>query len=133
MLDEMHMLLGEIWAYDPHSVISNRRIENGYSTFIHESRPDLEKIASRGVISLAGSNIQTPIISEKSNKRSKETMIDLDDEEQGANKRKIFTEEFTFNPPSFYLHLGEEKNVPASPRSHEISPEQVPLIKQMFT
>ena len=65
MLDEMHMLLGERWAYDPHNVISNRIIENGYLAFIHESRPDLEKIASKGVIISAGANIQTPIISEK--------------------------------------------------------------------
>ena len=65
MLDEMHMMLGESWAYDPHSVISNRRIENGYSAFIHESRPNLEKIASKGVMSSTGSNIHTPIISEK--------------------------------------------------------------------
>ena len=40
MLDDMHMLLGESWAYDPYSVISNRRIENGYFAFIHESRPE---------------------------------------------------------------------------------------------
>lgn len=57
----------------------------------------------------------------------------LDGEEQGVEKRTKFTEEFTFNPPGFSLHLGEEQNVLASPRSHEISHEQVPLIKQMFT
>lgn len=72
MLDEMHMMLGESWAYDPHNVISNRKIENGYSAFIHESRLDLERRESKGVISLAGSNIQTPIISEKSNKINSE-------------------------------------------------------------
>lgn len=65
MLDEMHLLLGEKWAYDPHSVISNRRIENGYSTFIHESIPDIEKMASKGVAGLVSSNVQTHVIPEK--------------------------------------------------------------------
>ena len=60
-------------------------------------------------------------------------IIDLDDEEQGVEKRTKFVEEPTSNSPGFSLHLGEEKNVTSSPRSHEISHEQVPLIKQMFT
>ena len=115
------MLLGESWAYDPHNVISNRIIENGYSAFTHERKLDLEKIASKGVMSSIGSNIQTPIISENSNKRSKETVIDLEDEKQGAEKRANFSEESAYNPPGFSLRLGEEQNVPASPRSHEIS------------
>ena len=71
MLDGMHLLLGDKWAYDPHKVISNRRIENGYSKFVHESRPDIEKLANKGFAGSVGSNIQTPIISKKYSKRSK--------------------------------------------------------------
>ena len=59
MLDEMHLLLGEKWAYDPHSVISNRRIENEYLAFIHESKPDIEKMANKGFAGSVSSNVQT--------------------------------------------------------------------------
>ena len=57
MLDGMHLLLGDKWAYDPHSVIYSRRIDNGYSALIHERRLDLEKMASKGVVSLVSSNV----------------------------------------------------------------------------
>ena len=65
----------------------------------------------------------------KETKRTKEVVIDLDDEEQGAKKRTKLTKEPTSISPSFSLHLGEEKNVPASPNNHEASHEKVPLIK----
>ena len=38
MLEEMNLLLGEKWAYDPCHIISKKRMENGYAHFIHESR-----------------------------------------------------------------------------------------------
>ena len=50
MLEETHLLLGEKWSYDPHGVISQRRIENRYSVFSHVSRPDQEKLANLGEI-----------------------------------------------------------------------------------
>ena len=39
MLTDMHFSLEGKWAYDLYHVISNRRVENGYSPFVHESRP----------------------------------------------------------------------------------------------
>ena len=59
-------------------------------------------------------------------------MVDLEDEEQGAEKRAKLNEEPTYTQPGFSLQLGEEKNIPASPRRNESTHEQVPLIKQMF-
>ena len=50
MLEETHLILGEKWSYDPHGVISQRRIENGYSAFSHVSRPDQKKLANLGEI-----------------------------------------------------------------------------------
>ena len=46
MLEDMHLLLSEKWAYDPHKVISNKRVENGYFAFIHDNKPALEKLAN---------------------------------------------------------------------------------------
>jgi len=93
MLYGMHLLLGEKWAYDPHSVISHTRIDNRYSAFIHESRQDLEKLASKGVVSSISSNVQTLIILKKSNKIGKEVVVDSEDEEHRAEKRAKFKEE----------------------------------------
>ena len=129
LLEETHMLLGEKWAYDPHGVISQRRIENGYSAFIHESRPEQEKVANKGEISSVNTSIQTPVITEKTNKRGKEVVIDLDDEVTRGEKRTKFAEDHSSNSPGFSLHWGEEQNAPSSPGGHESSHEQVPLIK----
>ena len=60
-------------------------------------------------------NILTPIIVEKIVKRTKEMVIDLDDEEQGDMKRTKVTEEPASTVPGFSLHLGEEQNAPTSP------------------
>ena len=84
MLDGIQLQLGDKWAYDPHKVISNRRIENGYSTFVHESRLDIEKLEIKGFLGSATSNIQTPVISKKSSKRIKEAVVDSEDEEKRA-------------------------------------------------
>ena len=78
------------------------------------------------------SNIQTPVISEKSNKRGKEAVVDSEDEEQRTEKRTKLSEDSADSQPSFSLQLEDDKNVPASPRRHENTQEQVPLIKQMF-
>ena len=56
-------------------MISNRRIGNGYSTFIHERRPGIEKMANKGFAGFVSSNVQTPVISKKSNKRGKEATL----------------------------------------------------------
>ena len=89
-------------------MIYQRRIENGYSAFIHESRPEQEKMASQGEISAVNTSIQTPIITEKTNKIGKEAIIDIDDEEPRGEKRTKFTEDHSSNSPGFSLHLGEE-------------------------
>ena len=79
MLEDMHLLLSEKWAYDPHQVISNRRVENGYSTFIHDNEPKLENLANKSFADSVSSSIQILIISEKLSKISKETTIDSED------------------------------------------------------
>ena len=77
--------------------------------------------------------MKTPIISEKSNKMAKEAVIASEDEEQRAEKRKKLNEDLAGAQPSFSLQLGDEKNVPSSPRTQEYSLDQVPLIKQFFS
>lgn len=57
MLDGMHLLLGDKWAYDPQKVISNRRVENGYSAFVHDSRPYIEKLANKSFAGSTSSSI----------------------------------------------------------------------------
>ena len=71
ILEDMHLLLGEKWAYDPHQVISKRRVENGYSAFTHESKPEIEKLANKGFAGTGNTSIETLIISKKVNKRGK--------------------------------------------------------------
>lgn len=118
MLDGIHLLLGDKWAYDPHPVISNRRIENGYSLFVHESRSDIMKLPNIGFEGSISSNIQTPLISEKLSKRSKEVVVDSEDEEKRAEKITKLIEDIIGAQPGFSLQLGDEKNVLASPRRH---------------
>lgn len=49
LLNDMCLLQVVEWAYDPHQVISKRRMENGYSTFVHESRLETEKMENEGL------------------------------------------------------------------------------------
>ena len=87
---------------------------------------------NKGFAGSVSSNVQTPVISEKPNKRGKEAVIDSEDEEQRTEKRTKLSEDSEDIQPGFSLQLGEEKNVPTSPRRHENTQEQVPLIKQVF-
>ena len=48
MLTHMHLSLEGKWAYNPYHVISNHRVKNGYSAFVHESRPEMEKLQNGG-------------------------------------------------------------------------------------
>jgi len=69
------------WAYDPHQIISKRRLENGYSAFVHESKIETEKLENGGLENSQGIEIETPSITEKWVKRVREEVIDLEDEE----------------------------------------------------
>ena len=89
----MHFLLGEKWAYDPHKVIYNKIIENGYSSFVHDSKPKMEKLANKGFVGSGNTSIKTPIISEKESKINKEKAIDYEDEEHRTEKRTKLSEE----------------------------------------
>ena len=42
LLKEMNFELGDVWNYDPHGVISQRREKIKASTYIHEHRPKIE-------------------------------------------------------------------------------------------
>lgn len=75
------------WAYDPHQIISKIRLENGYSSFVHESGPETEKLGNRGLQNTQGIEIETPSITEKGVKRVREEVIGLDKEEYEAAKR----------------------------------------------
>ena len=118
MLEETHLLLGEKCSYDPHRVISQRRIENVYSTFSHVSRPDQEKLANPGEINTSKTSIQTPVITERANKRGRDDVVEVDDEEPREEKRTKLAEDRSSNSPGFTFHINEEQNVPSSPRGH---------------
>ena len=87
MLNDMCLLQVVEWAYDPHQIISKRRLENGYSTFVHESRPETEKLANRGLKNTQRKDMETLSITKKGVKRVREEVIDLDEEESEATKR----------------------------------------------
>ena len=53
MLTDMHLSLEGKWAYDPYHVISNCRVENGYSPFVHEARLEMEKMENGGHTSMS--------------------------------------------------------------------------------
>lgn len=42
MLKELKFEIGEVWNYDPHGIISNRRKEINASTYEYEYKPELE-------------------------------------------------------------------------------------------
>ena len=104
---------------NPHQIISKRRLENGYSTFIHESRPEIE--------------IETPSITEKWVKRVREEIIDLDEEESKAVKSIKLQDAMSLAQLGLIIQLGETKGAPSSPSSREPVRDQVPLIQRVFS
>ena len=88
LLGDMCLLQVVEWAYDPHQIISKRRLENGYSTIVHENRSEIEKMANGGPQNTKGAEIETPSISENGSKRAREEIIDLDEEESEATNTK---------------------------------------------
>jgi hypothetical protein len=46
LLQEMGFQQGEMWIYDPHSIISTRRIGFGSIPYQHQSKPQLELLAN---------------------------------------------------------------------------------------
>ena len=132
MLEGTQLLLGEKWPYDPHGIISQKRVENGYAAFSHVSKPDIEKLANPGETSASKTSIQTPAIMERASKRSREDVIEIDNEEPREEKRTKLAEDHSPNSPGFTLHINEESSVPSSPRRHELYSERMPAVKQVF-
>ena len=92
-LEDMNLQLGEKWAYYPHHIISNKRVENSYAPYVHEPRPYVEKLANGGHTSLSrGVEIETPHQSENNLKRGSEDVIDLEDETDKSTKRVKLSE-----------------------------------------
>lgn len=42
MLKEFNLEMGEVWNYDPHRIIFNRRKDINDSAYVHEYRSELE-------------------------------------------------------------------------------------------
>ena len=103
ILEETQLLLGEKWAYDPHGIISQKRVENGYAALTHVSKPDLEKLANPGGPSSSRINIQTPAILERMRKRGRDDVIEIDEEEPREDKRTKLAEDHSSNSPGFTL------------------------------
>ena len=132
-MEETQLLLGEKWAYDPHGIISQKMVENGYVSFTHVSKPDLEKLANPGGPSSSRISIQTPAILERMRKRGREDVIEIDDEEPREEKRTKLTEDHSSNSPGFTLQVNEEQDGPSSPSRQELHLEKAPSMKQVFT
>jgi hypothetical protein len=47
LLQEMNFQQGEIWHYDPYSIISTKRIEVDLSPYEHHSQPQLEQLMNQ--------------------------------------------------------------------------------------
>lgn len=88
LLEDMDLQLSEKWAYDPHYIISKRRVENSYAPFIHEAKLEIEKLANGGQsTSLGDMEIENPHRSEKILKRGSEDVIDLEEETERSSKK----------------------------------------------
>lgn len=48
IMENMNLQLTKKWEHDPHHIISNRRVENAYASYVHESRLDVEKLENGG-------------------------------------------------------------------------------------
>ena len=53
-------------------------------------------------------NIQTPVITERANKRGREDVFEVDDEEPREEKRTKLAEDHSSNSPGFTFHINEE-------------------------
>ena len=94
MLNDMHLLLEDKWAYDPYHVISNRRLENGYSPFVHESRLEVKKLENGGLISTSVQmEVENPHPTEKGHKRGREELFDLESDVENEAKKTEIVEE----------------------------------------
>lgn len=88
MLQNMQLQQVDKWNYDPHHVISKRRVEISYARYTHESRPEIEKLANGGKHEAkTRMEIETPHPIEKGLKRGVEEIIDLDDETSHSLKK----------------------------------------------
>jgi hypothetical protein len=47
LLQDMGFQQGEIWMYDPHAIISSKRIENGLVPYQHQQKAQLELLANQ--------------------------------------------------------------------------------------
>lgn len=47
MIKEFGFEKGEKWKYDPHHIISNKRLEISFASYIHESRLEIEKMENQ--------------------------------------------------------------------------------------
>lgn len=80
MIQDIYFKKGYKWSYDPHKIISRRKVKNSYSPYIHESRPEIEKLANGGQFEAQkGMKVETPHLTEKGFKKEIEEVIDLDE------------------------------------------------------
>lgn len=112
------------WHYDPHQVISKRRLEISCALYnVHESNLKIEKLVSYGLVETQESmEVETPLLTKKGLKRTIVDIIDLDGERnQGSKKEKTKEGEtnfgkFTKIPSSetgFQMTLGGMKCAPS--------------------
>jgi hypothetical protein len=47
LLSAMGFLQGEPWKYDPHSVISSKRVSHGQTPYQHQQKPQVELLANQ--------------------------------------------------------------------------------------
>ena len=78
-------------------------MENGYSAFLHESIPETEQLANRGLQNIQGTKVETPSITGKGVKRAREEVIDLDEEESETTKRIKLQDAMSLSQPGLVI------------------------------
>lgn len=76
ILEDVDLQLGEKWAYDPHHIISNTRVEKAYDPYVHEPQPNVEKIANGGQTKLSGGmEVELPIQEKRISKEAMKMLL----------------------------------------------------------
>lgn len=89
MLQAMNFQQGEKHCYDPHQIISKRRLEISCAPYRHEPNLELEKLANGGLVETQGiMEVETPLHTEKGLKRGLVDVIDLEGESSQSSKNQ---------------------------------------------
>lgn len=89
LLKKMNFDLGDIWHYDPHGFISQRREKIKHSTYEHEYRPKIEWKANLDSWPMNREmEIEAPVTKDKAQKRTMDQTADIEMEDVHVGKNE---------------------------------------------